>query len=114
MAISFLDAVQSDEKYMDSVSGELGGQVEREENKDDVAPCVDNDPLVDHALDHLVNVFYEMKHAYEMRGLMANSTPGGLVELIKRSVRIEEVEEEYSSSEQWTDDELEPELLMGY
>lgn len=77
--------------------------------------ATDIDPLVDHALNHIIDVFYDMKQMFQMRGLMANSTPSGLMEVIKRSICLQEVNDDGSTTlDAPTDDELEPDLLFGY
>jgi len=104
--VSFIDAVAVEVKKKNV------------EDEDEVAQaaaqfdeCCDDNPLLDYYHEDLLALFYELRDALQLRGLMANSRPEGIVDAITRSVTFTHEEVESSESEEDEFDELEPNLL---
>jgi hypothetical protein len=74
----------------------------------------DDDPLLDRYHNAIITMFYEMRDTLTMNGLMANSRPEGLVDVIKRSTVIQRIEDSSISTDASDFDEMEPTLLDGY
>ena len=72
--------------------------------------CCDDDPILDHCLHALLDMFDEIKDVMQMRGLMANSRPEGLIDAIRHSVKFVHIEIP-DESETSDIDEMEPNLL---
>ena len=74
---------------------------------------IDEDPILDHCLDAILDLFEDIKQVMQLRGLMANSRPEGLIDAIRKSVHFVRIEvpDESETSEI---DEMEPNLLDAH
>lgn len=104
---SFIDAiaVEVKKKNEDAQDAQVAQGAEQYDE------CCDDNPLLDYYHEDLLALFYELRDALQLRGLMANSRPEGIVDAITRSVTFTHEEVESSESEEDEFDELEPNLL---